>query len=97
MPYKESKDEDDEKHVHPLQLDVYHRAIELWSNPGETLLEPYLGVGSGVYKAAEMGRKGIGIELKESYFKQAVRNLKDVKKPKTDNQLSIMDLINETA
>lgn len=75
LPYRESKEEDDEKHVHPLQLDVIDRAIALRTNPGETVLTPFMGVGSEVYAAVASGRRGIGIELKGSYFKQAVRNL----------------------
>lgn len=79
LQYKESKDEDDEKHVHPLQLDVIDRIVELYSNPGEVVLTPFMGVGSEVYSPVSMGRKGIGIELKDSYFKQAIKNMKDVK------------------
>jgi len=77
LQYKEGKDEDDEKHVHPLQLDVIDRIVELYSNPGEIVLTPFMGVGSEVYSPVSMGRKAIGIELKESYFKQAIKNLKD--------------------
>jgi DNA modification methylase len=67
---------DDEKHVHPLQLlDVIERWITLWSNPGDTVLTPFMGVGSEVYSVVRLGWKGIGIELKPSYFKQAVKNL----------------------
>lgn len=76
LPFTESKDEDDEKHVHPLQLDVIDRIIELYSNPGELVLTPFMGVGSEVYSPVSLGRKAIGIELKESYFKQAIGNLK---------------------
>lgn len=76
LPHRESKDEQDEKHVHPLQLDVIERAVALWSNPGEVVLSPFAGVGSEVYGAVLNGRKGIGIELKGSYFRQAVRNLR---------------------
>jgi len=79
LQYKESKDEDDEKHVHPLQLDVIDRIVELYSNPGEVVLTPFMGVGSEVYSPVSMGRKAIGIELKESYFKQAIKNLESVK------------------
>lgn len=78
LQYKESKDEDDEKHVHPLQLDVIDRCVELWSNPGEVVLTPFMGVGSEVYSPVSMGRKAIGIELKDTYFAQAVKNLKEV-------------------
>ena len=74
LPYKESKDEQDERHVHPLQLDVIERVVILRSNPGEVVLTPFMGVGSEVYGAVLNGRKGVGIELKESYYRQAVRN-----------------------
>lgn len=79
LPFKDSKEEDDEKHVHPLQLDVIDRIIELYSNPKEVVLTPFMGVGSEVYSPVSLGRKGIGIELKDSYFKQAVLNLKEAK------------------
>ncbi|MEK7138187.1 MAG: site-specific DNA-methyltransferase [Patescibacteria group bacterium] len=75
LPFRDSKDEDDEKHVHPLQLDVIERCIQLWSNPGEVVLTPFMGVGSEVFAAVKHGRKGIGIELKDSYYRQAVKNL----------------------
>lgn len=80
LPYKESKDEGDERHQHPLQLDVICRAVDMWSNPGEAVLSPFMGVGSEVYGACKLGRKGIGIELKESYYRQAVRNLQSLEK-----------------
>jgi DNA modification methylase len=79
LKYKESKEEDDEKHVHPLQLDVVDRIVELYSNPGEIVLTPFMGVGTEVYSPVSLGRKAIGIELKESYYKQAIKNLSDVK------------------
>jgi DNA modification methylase len=75
LPFRESRDDDDEKHVHPLQLDVIHRGIQLWSNPGETVLTPFMGVGSEVYEAVRLGRRGVGAELKTSYYKQTLRNL----------------------
>jgi len=78
LPFKESKDEEDEKHIHPLQLDVIERCVVLWSNPGETVLTPFMGVGSEVYVAVQNDRKGLGIELKPSYFKQAVKNVGSV-------------------
>lgn len=74
LPYRQARDEDDEKHCHPLQLDVINRAIVMWSNPGETILTPFMGVGSEVYCAVTNGRRAIGIELKESYFNQAEKN-----------------------
>jgi len=75
LPFKPGKDEKDEKHIHPLQLDVIDRCCELWSNPGENVLTPFGGVGSEVYSAVSYGRKGIGIELKESYYDQSIKNL----------------------
>lgn len=74
LPYEDSREPDDEKHVHPLQLDVIERMVVLRSNPGETVLTPFMGVGSEVYGAVLNGRRAIGIELKPSYFKQAVKN-----------------------
>jgi DNA modification methylase len=76
LPFKDTKEEDDEKHVHPLQLDVIDRIVELYSNPSETVLTPFGGVGSEVYSPVSMGRKAIGIELKDSYYKQGIENLK---------------------
>jgi len=76
LPFRDSKEEDDEKHVHPLQLDVIDRIIELYSNPNEVVLTPFMGVGSEVYSPVSLGRKAIGIELKDSYYKQALINLK---------------------
>lgn len=75
LPFRDSKEEDDEKHVHPLQLDVIDRIVYMYSNPGDVVLTPFMGVGSEVYSPVSMGRKAIGIELKDSYFKQAKINL----------------------
>lgn len=75
LPFRDSKEEDDEKHVHPLQLDVIDRIVELYSNPGEVVLTPFAGVGSEVYSPVSLGRKAIGIELKDSYYKQMLINL----------------------
>lgn len=77
LPFRESKNEDDEKHVHPLQLDVIDRIVEMYTNPGEVVLTPFMGVGSEVYSPLSMGRKSIGIELKDSYYKQALINIKE--------------------
>lgn len=74
LPYREARESDDEKHVHPLQLDVIDRVVQLWSNPGEKVFTPFMGVGSEVYSAVMQGRKGIGAELKAGYYKQAVKN-----------------------
>jgi len=91
LPFRDSKEEDDEKHVHPLQLDVIDRLVDLYSNPGEVILTPFMGVGSEVYSPVSLGRKAIGIELKDSYYKQAVLNLKEAKNRFAieDNQLSL--------
>jgi DNA modification methylase len=75
LPFKAARDDEDEKHVHPLQLDVIDRALVLWSNPGERVLTPFMGVGSEVFGAVSAGRYGIGAELKPSYYRQAVKNL----------------------
>jgi DNA modification methylase len=79
LPFRDSKEEDDEKHVHPLQLDVIDRLVELYSNPDEVVLTPFMGVGSEVFSPVSLGRKAIGIELKDSYYKQAILNLKEAK------------------
>ena len=75
LPFRDAKDPDDEKHVHPLQLDVIARFIQLRTAPGERVLTPFMGVGSEVYESVRLGRIGIGVELKPSYYVQAVRNL----------------------
>jgi DNA modification methylase len=81
LPYKAARDPEDEKHVHPLQLDVIERCIVLWSNPGEVVLTPFMGVGSEVYMAVSLGRRGIGIELKPSYYRQALANIRETERP----------------
>ena len=83
LPFRDSKEEDDEKHVHPLQLDVIERAVVMWSNPGERVLTPFMGVGSEVYGSVINGRKAIGIELKSAYFQQAKLNLES-----TENEIT---------
>lgn len=85
LPFKDSREPDDEKHVHPLQLDVIERAVVLWSNPGEVVLTPFMGVGSEVYGAVINGRRGVGIELKPAYYRQAVMNLRAASEPVADN------------
>ena len=75
---RSARDEKDERHICPLQLDVIKRAILLWSNPGDIVLTPFLGIGSEAYVALELKRRAIGIELKESYYNQAVKNCKSV-------------------
>jgi len=85
--YRGARDEKDEKHIAPLQLDVIERCIALWSNKGETIFTPFMGIGSEVFQAVKMGRKGIGIELKESYFNVAKRNVASAVEEK--NQLTL--------
>lgn len=74
---REGKDNDDEKHICPLQLDTIERAIHLWTNPNDIVLTPFLGIGSEVYQALKMGRRAIGIELKKSYFEIAQKNCRN--------------------
>jgi len=88
LPFKDGKDPDDEKHVHALQLDVIDRLVELYSNTGEVVLTPFMGVGSEVYSPVSLGRKAIGIELKESYFRQSKMNLEAVGK-RFENELFV--------
>lgn len=93
LKFKEARAEDDEKHVHPLQLDVINRVVVLRSNPGEIVFTPFMGVGSEVYGAVYNGRRGVGAELKESYYNQAIKNLAEVKLYKDiDTQLCIEDM-----
>lgn len=89
LPYEESRDPDDERHVHPLQRDVIERATVLWSNPGEVVLTPFMGVGSEVYDPVRLGRKGIGIELKPSYYKQALKNLRNATEEQEEPELHL--------
>ena len=87
LPYEESRDIDDEKHCHPLQLDVIERAVVLWSNEGETVFSPYMGVGSEVFGAVANNRRGVGVELKETYFRQACKNMEKAKDSRKENSL----------
>lgn len=89
LPYIEARDEKDERHMHPLQLDVIERAVVMWSNPGETVLTPFMGVGSEVYGAVINDRRGVGCELKPSYFRQAVKNLESIKTKRKADQLEL--------
>jgi DNA modification methylase len=75
LPFREARDGEDEKHVHPLQLDVIDRCVELFSNPGETVFTPFMGVGSEVYSPVLLGRRGVGAELKSTYYRQACKNV----------------------
>lgn len=78
LNFREARSETDEKHICPLQLDTIARGITLWSNAGDTILTPFMGVGSEVYQAVKMGRKAIGIELKQEYFNQSIKNVTEI-------------------
>ncbi len=104
LPYIEARDHEDQKHCHPLQLDVIERCLTLWSNPGEVVLTPFLGVGSEAFGAVRLGRKAVGIELKSTYFNQSRKNLATVDEPdqekllfdldeESDSDLSVIDSI----
>lgn len=84
VDFEEAREPDDERHPHPLQLDVIERCVELWTNPGEVVLTPFMGVGSEVVAPLTIGRKAIGIELKSSYFKQAIKNIAKAKVKKEE-------------
>ncbi len=89
LQHKSAREDDDERHICPLQLDVIERALQLWSNEGDTVLTPFLGIGSEAYQALKMGRKAIGIELKGSYYAQAEKNVEMALKER--NQSSLFD------
>ena len=82
LNFRAAREEQDERHICPLQLPVIARCLELWSNPGDVVLSPFAGVGSEGYESVRMGRKFVGIELKESYYKTALKNLKQIENKK---------------
>lgn len=84
---REGRDDKDEKHICPLQLDVIARGIDLWSIEGDVVLTPFAGIGSEVYQAVVMGRRGVGIELKESYYRAAINNMRRAEAKKRDRGL----------
>lgn len=84
LNFREGRDDDDERHICPLQLDVIQRCLQLWSNPGEIVWSPFMGIGSEGYMSLKAGRKFIGAELKESYYKLALRNLEAAKEVQYD-------------
>lgn len=87
--WKCAKEEDDEKHVCPLQLEVIRRLVKLYSNAGEIVLDPFMGIGSTGYVAVEQGRQSIGFELKESYARQAARNIEMARQKPVNGQISL--------
>lgn len=88
LQYRNARDDKDEVHISPLQLDVIERCIDLWSNPGDVVLTPFLGIGSEVYAAVEMGRRGIGFEIKDKYFRQAKKNIAELYEARTTDLFS---------
>jgi DNA modification methylase len=86
-----AKTDEEEKHICPLQLPVIERIVDLYSNPDEIVMTPFLGISSEIYQAVKMGRRGIGIELKKSYFDAAVKNMKNLDLERC--QMSIFDFI----
>jgi len=90
LQFTTARAKNDEKHICPLQLGTIDRCIKLYSNPGETVLTPFLGIGSEIYQAIKLGRNGIGIELKESYFNIALQNMQDI-----ENKMKELDLFSE--
>lgn len=88
LQYMSARHEKDERHICPLQLDVIHRGIQLWTNPNDIVFTPFMGIGSEVYEAVKMGRIGIGFELKESYYDIAKKNMQSIVKSKS--QLSLL-------
>jgi DNA modification methylase len=93
LPFRGAGDGEDERHIHPLQLDVIDRALVLWSNTGETVFTPFMGVGSEVYSAIAAGRKAIGVELKKSYYKQALQNLEDAERLAVKDSAERVDML----
>lgn len=87
LQYRDAKDDEDERHICPLQLDVIERCITLWSNHGDLVLSPFSGIGSEGYQALKMGRRFVGAELKDSYFDVACRNLKAAEELKNQGEL----------
>lgn len=95
LQYTSAREQADEKHICPLQLEVIERAIRLWTNPGDLILSPFMGIGSEGHEAIRLGRRFVGAELKESYWRQAVRNLERAELVK--EQPTLFDLIEEAA
>lgn len=91
LNHKTAREESDERHICPMSMDIIGRGIQLWSNPGDVIFDPFAGVGSTGYVALEMGRKSIGIELKGSYFKQNKKNLESVVVTKNESDISLFD------
>lgn len=92
LQYRSAREDEDERHICPLQLPVIERAVELWTNPGDIVLTPFMGIGSEAYTAVKMGRRAVGVELKDSYYRQAVANVKTLTEK---TQADVFDLMEE--
>lgn len=90
LDFRSARENEDEKHICPLQLDTIERCIELWSKEGDTFFTPFMGIGSEVYTAVKMKRKAVGVELKESYYSQAVKNIESIEV--SESQTTLFDL-----
>lgn len=95
LPYREARESEEERHVCPLQLDVIDRCVTLWSNPGDVLLTPFMGVGSETYSAVANGRNAIGMELKDTYYRQAQKNTESALKAEQYGQTTEVSLGDE--
>ena len=93
---KQSLENDEERHVCPLQLDVIDRCLDMWSNPGDTILTPFMGIGSEAYEAVVKDRKAIGIELKETYYRQALKSLQFAAETKERERLGVFAEVEES-
>ena len=88
-----AREDKDEKHICPLQLEVIRRAVQLWTNPGDVVFSPFGGIGSEPYIALEQGRRAVAAELKPSYFVQMARNCEEVCKPKDEDQMTFGEVV----
>ena len=91
MQYRSAREQQDERHICPLQLDVIRRGINLWTNPGDVVVTPFAGIGSELVTAIEMGRRAVGFELKQSYYEQAARNCQ--RADNANHQATLFDLL----
>lgn len=93
LQFRSAREDKDERHICPLQLQVIHRALQLWTMPGDVVLSPFGGIASEGWETVRMGRKFVGVELKESYYNQAVKNLTEIEKQTKSEQLDFGDAI----
>lgn len=94
LSHREARDVEDERHISPLQLTVIRRCLQLWTNPGDVVFSPFMGIGSAGYVALELGRRFLGVELKQSYFEQAVTNLRSSEKRSSGSDLFLISARN---